>query len=286
MTMRRTCRAMTWRWVAATLPLLAGALPLGCNGAESGAETGRAPGATAQAVDSAGLLADRAMEALGGEEAWKRTRFLAFTWVVARGDRSVKRSHAWDRYTGRYRLEYDSRDGKHLTLFNVNEVRPDSALGKVPSGEAWVQGKPLAGAGLDSALARGYATFINDTYWLLMPYKWRDPGVHLVYEGLRKLADGREYPVLHLTFEPDLGVTEDQYWAFVDPETGLMAAWRYHLQNQEEPGSLIWWKDWRQVGPIKLATDRRWPEGDTRIYFENLRADSIVPEELFSPSTP
>ena len=28
-----------------------------------------------------------------------------------------------------------------------------------------------------------YAIWVNDTYWLLMPYKMKDPGVTLAYDG-------------------------------------------------------------------------------------------------------
>lgn len=262
----------------------------GCGVTESGdspstGETGRAAArSTASGIDSTSMLADLVQESLGGAEAWEETRFLAFRWIIARdGEILRERAHAWDRYDGRYRLEFEQDGRRHLALFNVNEVRRDSALGKVPLGDAWVDGELLTGAPRDSALRRAYAAFINDTYWLLMPFKWRDPGVHLAYEGRRTLEDGRQYGVMHLTFEPDLGVTEDQYWGFVDLESGRMAAWQYHLQDQEEPGSVIYWKDWRPVGSIWLAADREFAGSGTRIYFEDLETGRSVPEGVFTP---
>lgn len=260
------------------LILLAGALTA-CGGGD------RQEAGIQQPADSAQILADLVMDALGGEKAWESTRFLAFRWVVTRGENQtpVSRSHAWDRFTGRYRVEYEGRGKHHVALFNLNEIRPDSALGKIPVGQAWVNGEKLAGAAADSALARAYSIFVNDSYWLLMPFKWRNPGVHLTYEGRRLLSDRQEYGVVHITFDPDLGVTEDEYWAFVDPGTGIMVAWQYQLQRQEEKGSIIWWRDWRQVGPIRLAASRRWEDGERRLYFEDLRAAAEVPQGTFDP---
>lgn len=254
-------------------------LATACGG--DGAAGGRSE--PAAALDSAALIADRTMEALGGEEAWSSTRYIAFRWVVDRGEQPFGRSHAWDRFDGRYRLEFGEGESAVLALFNVNRVRRDSAWGKVPAGDVWVGGAKLEGSARDSALARGYAAFINDTYWLLMPFKWRDPGVHLAYEGVRMLNDRQEYAVIHLTFEPDLGMTNDEYWAFVDPETGIMTAWQYHLENREEPGPIIRWRSWRRVGSLMLSADRVWPDGERTIYFEDLAAGTEVPAGVFDP---
>lgn len=237
--------------------------------------------------DSAHVYADRVMESLGGEQAWDETRFVSFRWLVERDGEVVSdRRHAWDRYDGRYRLEYTAGDAPHLALFDEKEVREDSVLGKVPEGRAWRDGSELSGAARDSALARAYGMFINDTYWLLMPFKWEDPGVHLEYEGTRALPDGIAYPVVHLTFEEGLGVTEDQYWAFVDPATGRMAAWQYHLGRSEEPGPVIWWEEWTPVGGLTIPLRRRSEDGGLAIRFEDVVAAGQVPDGAFAPPMP
>ena len=252
-----------------------------CAPADDAAETDAVP------RDSAHLYADRVLESLGGEEAWEDTRFLSFRWVVAReGDVVSDRRHAWDRYDGRYRLEYTADGAPHVALFNEKEIRQDPTLGKIPSGRVWRDGVELGSPVADSALAGAYATFINDTYWLLMPLKWEDPGVHLAYEGTRTLSDGRAYAVVHLTFDQGLGVTEDQYWAFVDPETGRMAAWQYHLGRSAEPGSVIWWDQWTPLGNLTMPLRRRNEEGDLVIRFEDVVAAHEVPDSVFVPPMP
>lgn len=251
----------------------------------SGADTAEAaPDTAALASDSAQLVAERLMEWQGGEEAWDRTRYLAFDWIVERGgEQVVRRSHAWDRAEARYRVSYEREDGaRFYALFDVTSMKTDTMA---PSGDVWVGGEKLSGAARDSALRNAYAAFINDSYWLLMPLKWEDPGVHLAYEGTTELAGDSTFATVHLTFDEGLGVTNDQYWGFVDVESGRLAAWRYHLQGQEQEGAVIWWRDWRTFGPqeIKLALDRRWSEGDTRIHFEQVTADTAPPRDAFSP---
>ncbi|MDP2498413.1 MAG: hypothetical protein Q8W44_10575 [Candidatus Palauibacterales bacterium] len=230
--------------------------------------------------DSARYWARRLLTSLGGPEAWQETRFLRFRWIVGTGEEATGRSHAWDRHTGRYRLEYDRDDGSRVVaLFNVNRIRADSLSS---AGHVWVDGEPLEGAERDSALTDAYGAFINDSYWLLHPLKYFDPGVHLDWAGRTELSDGRSYPTVHLTFESDLGVTNDQYWGFIDPETGRLHAWQYHLQGREQKGDVIRWEGWQRVGDVRLAPRRVWPDGAVNIHFEDLAAADTVPSGVFS----
>ncbi|MGH7605773.1 MAG: hypothetical protein ACREME_00410, partial [Gemmatimonadales bacterium] len=151
-------------------PLLGLAIAAACTPADEGAPASDAAPAASASGDSAAMYADRLMEALGGQQAWDDTRFLAFRWIVERDSQVVAdRSHAWDRYDSRYRVEFERGEDQHVAIFSTSTLREDPEMGKVPAGEAWVNGGALAGAARDSALARAYGAFINDTYWLLMP---------------------------------------------------------------------------------------------------------------------
>ncbi|WP_425152912.1 hypothetical protein [Candidatus Palauibacter sp.] len=264
-------------WLAIASPLLGG-----CDGASSAGS----PRSEAAPGDTAAMYAAQLAESLGGRDAWDRTRYLSFRWIVERDGQVVaNREHAWDRYDGRYRVAFEQEGAAYVLLFNVNEVEEHPELGKVPAGRAWVGGTELTGAARDSALRRGYGAFINDTYWAVMPFKWEDPGVHLAYEGTRTLSDGGEYAAVHLSFDQGLGTTEDQYWGFLD-ESGRMAAWQYHLGRSEAPGDVIWWSDWRQVGDIQFAMTRVMDDGERFMYFEDVAASETVPEGRFDPPAP
>lgn len=260
---------------------------VGCQPADAPADASADTPAAITASDSASLYAARLMSALGGQAGWDGTRYLSFRWLVEReGTVVADREHSWDRYDGSYRLAFEQGDASHLHLFNVQELVDNPELGQVPTGRAWVDGTELQGAARDSALRRAYTVFINDTYWALMPFKWTDPGVHLTYEGMSTLSDGNEYATVHLGFDDGLGVTNDQYWGYVDPETGRMVAWQYHLGRAEAKADVIWWSDWERVGDIQFAMSRVQDGGERFMYFEDVVASDAVPSARFDPPSP
>ncbi len=237
--------------------------------------------------DSAAVYACALESSLGGRSSWDGMRYVSFRWIVERdGEVLADREHSWDRYEGTYRIAFEREGVSNLSIFNVQELREVEGLGSVPSGRAWRGGAELEGSAVDSTLRTGYATFINDTYWALMPWKWQDPGVHLEYEGTRTLADGADYPAIRLSFDEGLGVTEDVYWGYIDPGTGLLAAWQYHLDGNDAPGDVIWWSDWEEIGGIQFATTRRRDSGERFIYFEDVVFSETVPAGRFDPPLP
>ena len=132
------------------------------------------------------------MQALGGTEAWNKTRYLRFDFAVDRGGKNVmRRSHTWDKWTGRYRLEATTREGEaYLVLLNIGSK----------DGRAWLKGTELQGDEARKYLEQAYAAWVNDTYWLLMPYKMKDPGVALALDG-EETKGGETWDKLRLTFD-------------------------------------------------------------------------------------
>lgn len=241
-----------------------------------------AGGADEEAANPAFAWHDSVMAAMGGEDAWEHTRFLAFRWNVYRNGELVSdRKHHWDRYRGDYRLETTMRGSpeeaeRSLTvLFNVN----------TREGQAFVGGQPADEALNDSLVERAYGMFINDSYWLLMPYKWRDPGVNLEHVGAESDEDGG-WQVFHLSFE-EVGLTPgDQYWVYVSADPPhLVGKWRYHLQSMEERGPFIYWRNWQRFGGIMLATLREGEGDDFRIEFTDIEASRRTPDGVFQPPT-
>ena len=60
--------------------------------------------------------------AMGGPGAWEKARQFQFDFVVVKEGKEVARfSHAWDRYTGDYRLQgVDKAGAPYAVYFNVN----------------------------------------------------------------------------------------------------------------------------------------------------------------------
>ncbi len=217
---------------------------------------------------------DSVMAELGGARGWQRARYLKFRWNVYRGEKLVSdRLHQWDRYEGTYRLMTKLPEGELQALFDVN----------TREGSVWMDGEPQAGATADSLIERAYAMYINDSYWLLMPYKWRDPGVRLEHLGPLTDEDGR-WNVFHLSFD-SVGLTPgDQYWVYVTADPPYQVGkWQYHLQGRDSEGPIIRWKNWQQFGPIKLATERESLNGDFKIVFNDVDVARRVPRGAFAP---
>jgi hypothetical protein len=224
-----------------------------------------------EASPSAETVAARVMDAMGGEEAWNNTRFIRFSFAG-------RRTHWWDKWTGRHRLEGQTQDGKpFVVLHNINTRQ----------GDAWVGGQKAEGDAAKELLERAYAAWINDTYWLVMPYKLRDPGVQLSYVGEEKI-DGVDYDKLLLRFEK-VGLTPgDRYWAYINKDTHLMDRWAYVLESMEAGAApTMWlWQGWQKFGNIMLAPTRSQVGGDRKLELGDIAVMEAMPDSVFTSPEP
>ena len=206
-------------------------------------------------------VADEVMEALGGRPAWDRTRFVTWSFFG-------RRTHVWDKHTGNLRFD----DGETLVLMNLNAGQ----------GRAWKQGDEVKDpADLQELLTGAESAWINDSYWVFMPYKLKDTGVTLKYVGERHSEEGSEADVLELTFE-DVGRTpENKYHVYVSKESRLVTQWDFYpAASDPEPRFQIPWKSWKQSGGILLSADR----GENK--HENLTCLENVPDSVFESPDP
>ncbi len=194
-----------------------------------------APAASAASADPAQALARATIARMGGIEAWDETRFLHWRFFG-------KREHWWDKATGDVRID----TGDTLVLMNV-ETR---------AGRAWKDGAEVVEpAELAELLEAGYAWWVNDSYWLVMPFKLLDPGVRLALRGAAALPDGRPAQVLELTFD-GVGLTpENRYEVYVADATGLIERWAFYAKASDTTPALeSEWSGWQRFGQIWLAT--------------------------------
>ena len=188
-------------------------------------------------------IAESVMERMGGHAAWDATRYLTWNFFGSR-------RHLWDKHTGDIRVQGTDRETgeAYLILMNLN-----SKQGRAWAGDEEVT-EPEALAGL---LERGEGAWINDSYWVFMPYKLRDPGVTLEHVGQGTMLDGRGADVLELTFAAVGRTPENKYRVYVAGDSGLVEQWDFYRQAaDEEPRFQIPWHDWRPHGDILLSADR------------------------------
>ena len=139
------------------------------------------------------------------------------------------------------------RSVEFVLLSNVNER----------DGRVFLDGRELeAGEERDEWLRSAYGMWVNDSYWVFMPYKLKDSGVTLRHLGPRDSEDYGRVEVLELRFD-GVGITpENRYEVFVDPTTNLVCAWSYFSEAADvEPRFTRPWANWQRVGRILLAQE-------------------------------
>jgi hypothetical protein len=227
-------------------------------------------GSDARAIE----VAARAMDAMGGADGWAATRYLAFDFVVEFGGAPpVAYRHYWDTGTGNYRVEgMDEEQRPYLVIFNLHTRQ----------GTSWLDGQPARGQEHARLVQEGYERFINDTYWLIMPLKLFDPGVHLHYEGEVR-SDERVRDRVRVSFDPGIGLTpEDVYWLEVDRKSGRVERWEFVLQGDEDKYGYSW-TGWQKFGPLTLSTRKESDDGSERFLFLNVIASEQLDPEPFEP---
>lgn len=213
--------------------------------------------------------------AMGGMPAWEKARQFRFDFVVVKEGKPVARfSHLWDRFTGDYRLAGTDKSGAPYTvLFNVN----------TKAGTAYVNGRRAEADKQAQLLENAYGRFINDTYWLLAPWKIFDPGVHLAYDGEKPCPGGGTCDVLKLSFD-EVGLTpKDVYWMWVARDGHRMVQWQYVLGGAADPPTTAAWKDWKTMGGIALSMDKPMSGEPFEIRFENVAVSASRDGALFTP---
>ncbi len=206
------------------------------------------PAAQTSSDPQARAIAESVMEQMGGHDAWNSTRYISWMFMG-------RRQHHWDKWTGDIRIATPAGQDRQgnprpatLVLMNINSRE----------GRAWADGEEVADAEeLTQMLEGGWRAWVNDSYWMFMPYKLLDPGVNLRYVGEDIMEDDREADVLEMTFE-NVGVTpQNRYLIYVAKDSGLVEQWSYFPNRDAvEPGFTRPWAGWQLFGNIMLATSK------------------------------
>jgi hypothetical protein len=240
----------------------------------SSARAGAPPVADVKAEAVARSLSD----AMGGQATWSRVPYLRFDFVILRDGKEVdRRSHWWDKAHSRYRAEWKEDDGSHVAAV-VNLLDR--------SGKSSTDGKADTDTLLAKHVREAYEVWVNDTYWLIMPFKLGDPGAHLRFDHSEKKPAGA-HDVLSLTFDSNTGLTpKDHYWLYINQSTHLLDRWEFLLQGRKPPPAGATWEEWEPVGPLRIATLHRMAKGPMMLRMENLAAPATMDDALFNDPRP
>lgn len=195
-----------------------------------------APGFNAAGSDPKAIqLADEVMQAQGGRGAWDALRYLSW-------DFFGRRTLLWDKFTGNVRIDW--KQPKQTVVVNIQ-----TGAGKVWLNEVEQQNPDT----LQKYLQIGKNVWINDSYWLVMPFKLKDTGVTLKYLGTSNTEAGATAEVLELTFA-GVGVTPDnKYQVWIDQQSKLVTQWAFFERyDDSKPRFTTPWENYQTMSPIPL----------------------------------
>lgn len=229
---------MRYLLLCALMPLL-----FACNTTTTGLIKGNPPAEGFNLTNSdakAIAIADEVMAAMGGRQNYEKTRFIKFNFFGSR-------VHTWDKLTGDIRIDYQKED--KTLLMNIHSME-----GKAMLGDTLIDKNHPR---ITELTKKGKGQWINDTYWLVMPFKLKDSGVTLKYVGEEMTQTGAKADVLAMTFK-NVGVTPDnKYLVYVDKTSRLVTQWDFYGKAADtEPRFQIPWDGYTQHGLIQLSGGR------------------------------
>ncbi|CCH54552.1 hypothetical protein BN8_03734 [Fibrisoma limi BUZ 3] len=184
-------------------------------------------------------IADQVMNAMGGRKAWDNTHLIAWNFF---GNRRL----IWDKWSGNVRI--DNLKDDQTVILNVNNDK----------GRVFRNGKEVEDPdSVAKYVKQGKGAWINDSYWLVMPFKLKDSGVTLKYVGEDKTADAKPADKLQLTFKGVGNTPDNKYYVWVDKQTHLVSQWAYFPKfTDETPRFTLPWADYQKRGKILLSGER------------------------------
>ncbi|WP_299227156.1 hypothetical protein [uncultured Psychroserpens sp.] len=180
-----------------------------------------------------------------GYDNWKYIDLIDFTFNVDRGDSHFERSWSWSPKTNTVRLS--------TTEDTIKYNR----------------------ASVDSLSLNADKGFINDKYWLLVPFQlvW-DEGT-TISNPIKKTApiSNAELNMITLTYSDEGGYTPgDAYDIYFDDEY-IIREWVFREGNSEKPSMTTTFENYQDFGGIKIAKDHKMTDGNFNLYFTNIEVN-------------
>jgi len=184
-------------------------------------------------------IADMTMDAMGGRAAYDEARYLSWNFFGSR-------KHVWDKKTGDIYIK-SIKDDYELYM-NINNMDGSLLMGGVEITQE---------DSLSKYLQKGKDMWINDSYWLVMPYKLKDSGVTLKHLGEGDTEEGAPADILELTFEKVGKTPQNKYHVYVDKASKLVKQWVFYPDASDaEPRFTTPWDGYKEYGGIMLSGGR------------------------------
>lgn len=216
------------------------------------------PVAKTAAEQKANELYTPLLTAMGGQSKWDAIRYISWNFFGAR-------DLVWDKWEGRVRIE--SQKDKTIYLININTLE----------GRVQRNGVEITHAdSLAKELQAAESIWINDSYWVAMPWKLRDPGVTMKYLRDDVTLSGLASSVCELTFDQVGNTPQNKYEIYIDKSDHLIKQWAFYRDASQEKASAIWpWDNYKEYHGVLLSADRSDKKGPFNLEVSNKMDNSI-----------
>jgi hypothetical protein len=180
-----------------------------------------------------------------GIDNWSDVNSIEFSFNVDRGVSHTPRSFVWNVKTGE--VETTGNDG--TVSYNRNEINDSTAM----------------------AVDR---YFINDSYWLLAPFKivWDENKFIIESDNKEKAPiSGKEMGKLTVAYGDSGGYTPGDAYDFYFDDSYTIREWVYRRGGQQEPSMITTWEDYQEIGGLKLSMMRNDITETFKIYFTDVK---------------
>jgi len=178
-----------------------------------------------------------------GFENWKQVSEIQFTFNVDEDSSHFERSWVWKPKANEV-MALSKKD-----TINYNRSIIDSTLTKTDSG------------------------FINDKYWLLVPFQLIWDESITISEGIKEEAPvSKTQPHrITVTYPNEGGYTPgDTYDIYYDNDF-LIKEWIFRKANQKEPSVITTFENYQDFNGVKIALDHKKAKGNWNLNFTNVK---------------
>ena len=179
-----------------------------------------------------------------GFENWKNVNQIEFTFNVDRGENHFERAWMWQPKNN-YVVSTISKDS--ITMYTRTKM--DSTMIRIDQG------------------------FINDKFWLLVPFQlvW-DEGT-TISEPIKEVApiSKTELNKITLLYGSEGGYTPGDAYDIYFDEAYMIKEWVFREGNKKEPSMTTTFENYEDFNGIKIAKDHKMAEGNFNLYFSNIK---------------
>jgi hypothetical protein len=178
-----------------------------------------------------------------GFENWKNVKEIQFTFNVDRAGNHTERSWIWNTKTN----DVTSKTDKETVTYNRNSLNDETS--------------------------KTNAKFINDKFWLLVPFQLNWDAENFTYKHT-KTAEApiskKTMQKLTIVYGNEGGYTPGDAYDLYFEDDYILKEWIFRKGNQKEPSMTTTWEDYTEINGLKIAQTHINNEG-FKLYFTNIK---------------